>query len=276
MEYEHNVIGEFLDIGDGLDVHFHERGVGGEPIIFLHGGGQGSGGWTNWKQNLDYFAAQGYHAIAPDAIGYGLSSKPADGVYNVAFLVDCLKHYVDKRGFKKLSLVGNSMGGAMSIMFSQRFPQLLDKLVVMAPAGIGDLSSYRQMPAIKLLFEIAHEPGGVDEHKIRRLCQALAYNNAFVTDDLVRERLEVALTQPAAVFQTLDIPDLSPGFKDMKMPWLALWGVNDQACPVERGFDIVRASPNSQLVVYPECGHWVQAEKEDEFNRLCVQFLQSH
>ncbi|MEC9340071.1 MAG: alpha/beta hydrolase [Pseudomonadota bacterium] len=276
MEWQHNVVGEYLDIGDGIQMHYHERGAGGEPVIFLHGGGQGSGGWTNWKQNLDYFAAHGYHAIATDAIGYGLSSKPEDGVYDLTFLVDSLKKFVDKKGFKKLTLVGNSMGGAMSLMFAQRFPALMDKLVVMAPAGCGDLASYKEMPAIKLLFQIAQEPGGITEDKIRRLCEALAYDNKFVTDDLVAERFEVARSQPPAVFQTLAIPDLSPGFRDMKMPWLALWGVNDEACPVERGFDIVRANPNSQLVIYPECGHWVQAEKEDEFNRLCVEFLKSH
>lgn len=133
MDWKHAKVGSYLDIGDGKQIHYSERGSG-EPVIFLHGGGQGSGGWTNWKENLDFFAAAGFHAIAPDAFGYGLSSKPEDSDFDFATLMICFEKFIDGMGFDKVNLVGNSMGGAMSIRYCQDHLDRVNKLIVMVPA----------------------------------------------------------------------------------------------------------------------------------------------
>ena len=121
MDYQYNKADQFADIGDGLRVHYNERGAG-EPVVFLHGGGQGSGGWTNWKLNLDHFAREGFRAIAPDAIGYGLSSKPDDAIYSIDFLSQTLERLLDNLGIDKVTLVGNSMGGATAISLPRTIP----------------------------------------------------------------------------------------------------------------------------------------------------------
>jgi pimeloyl-ACP methyl ester carboxylesterase len=56
--------------------------------------------------------------------------------------------------------------------------------------------------------------------------------------------------------------------------WLALWGRDGKFCPVDGGLDIIRACDSARLVVFAQCGHWVQTKKAAEFNRLCVDFLQ--
>ena len=274
MDYQYNTVANYADMGAGNRLHYHDVGSG-DPVIFLHGGGQGAGGWTNWQRNLQVFADAGYRAIAPDAFGYGLSSKPADGNFDFQTLVDCLVKLLDQLGLKQVTLVGNSMGGAMAIRFAQDFPQRVKKLVVMGPGGIGPMERYLAMPAIQKLKELGQEEGGFSKDKLRRFLEYMAYSNDDVTDQLVDERYEVACTQPPRVFQTLSIDDLRPRLHLLKtLPTMVLWGRDDRACPVESGMEILQECDNARLIVFSQCGHWVQYEKADLFNRLCLDFLQ--
>ena len=274
MEYQYNKVAHYADMGGGNRLHYHDVGTG-EPVIFLHGGGQGAGGWTNWQHNLQVFADAGYRAIAPDAFGYGLSSKPTDGNFDFETLMDCLVKLFDHLKLDKVTLVGNSMGGAMSIRFSQDFPERVKKLVVMGPGGIGPMERYLAMPAIQMLKALGKEEGGFSKDKLRRFLEFMAYSKDDVTDQLVNERYEVAVTQPPRVFQTLSIGDLRPRLGILKnLPTMVLWGRDDHACPVESGMEIMKECDNARLIVFSQCGHWVQYEKAGLFNKLCLDFLQ--
>ncbi|MGK2942566.1 MAG: alpha/beta fold hydrolase [Immundisolibacter sp.] len=273
MDYQYNKVANYADMGNGNTLHYHDIGQG-EPVIFLHGGGQGAGGWTNWQHNLQVFADAGYRAIAPDALGYGLSSKPADGNFDFETLMECLIKLFDHLKLDKVTLVGNSMGGAMSIRFSQDFLPRVKKLVVMGPGGIGPMERYLAMPAIQMLKALGQEEGGFSKDKLRRFLEFMAYSAADVTDQLVDERYEVAVTQPPRVFQTLSIGDLRPRLNILKnLPTMVLWGRDDRACPVESGMEIMQECDNARMIVFSQCGHWVQYEKAKLFNKLCLDFL---
>lgn len=273
MEYQYNKVANYFDAGNGRRIHYHDIGQG-EPVIFLHGGGQGAGGWTNWQHNLDVFAKAGYRAIAPDAFGYGLSSKPEDGSFDFQTLMDCFEALLAHLKLDKVTLVGNSMGGAMSIRFATDHPERMRKLVVMGPGGVAPMERYAAMPAIQMLKQLGQEEGGLTKEKIRRFLEFMAYSKADVTDQLVNERHEVAVTQPPRVFRTLSIPDMSDRLPILKnMPTMVLWGRDDKACPADLGMHILNHCDKGQLIVFSECGHWVQYEKATLFNRLCLDFL---
>jgi 4,5:9,10-diseco-3-hydroxy-5,9,17-trioxoandrosta-1(10),2-diene-4-oate hydrolase len=220
------------------------------------------------------FADAGYRAIPPEAFCYGLASKPTDGNFDFETLMECLIKLFDQLGLDTVTLVGNSMGGAMSIRFAQDFPQRVKKLVVMGPGGIGPMERYLAMPAIQMLKALGQEEGGFTKDKLRRFLEYMAYSKDDVTDQLVNERYEVAVTQPPRVFQTLSIGDLRPHLHILKnLPTMVLWGRDDRACPVESGMEIIKECDNARLIVFSQCGHWVQYEKADLFNKLCLDFL---
>jgi 4,5:9,10-diseco-3-hydroxy-5,9,17-trioxoandrosta-1(10),2-diene-4-oate hydrolase len=273
MDFKAMKVGKFADIGDGLKVHYHERGSG-KPVIFLHGGGQGASGFSNWKQNLDHVAEHGYRALAPDALGYGLSSKPEEATFNLTLLVGGLSKLIDALNLSDVTLVGNSMGGAMALKYALDYPAKVEKVIVMGPAGIGEPSRYAAMPGIQMLFRLGQDPSGPTRDKLRQLFEIIVYDKSLITDGLIEERYEVAVTQPRRVFQTLQIDNLTPRLRELRMPVLVLWGRDDKFCPVDGGMDIVRACDSARLVVFSQCGHWVQTEKAAEFNRLCIDFLQ--
>ena len=53
------------------------------------------------------------------------------------------------------------------------------------------------------------------------------------------------------------------------------WGANDQFNPVGGANKLVERCPNARLVVLNRCGHWVQVEHREMFNRLCLDFLKN-
>lgn len=243
-------------------------------MVFVHGGGQGASGISNWKQNLDYMAQHGYRALAPDALGYGLSSKAGDATFDLTLLVDGLRCFLDALGIHKASLVGNSIRGAMAIKFAQDFPQRVEKLIVMGPGGTGEMSRYAAMPGIQRLCRLGQDPAGPTREKLRQMFEMIVYDKRLIADSLSEERYEVAVTRSRRVFQTLRLDNLSPRLGELKMPFLVLWGRDDKFCPVEGGMEIIKACDSARLVVSSQCGHWVQTEKAAVFNKLCVDCLQ--
>lgn len=138
------------------------------------------------------------------------------------------------------------------------------------------MKRYGAMPAIKMLQELGKQGDGVSKEKLRTFLEYLTGNPAVVDDKLVEERFEVLQSQPARVFQTLSIEDLRPRMSVLKnLPVRILWGRDDKACPVESGLEMLAECDNAQLTIYSETGHWVQAERKDDFNKLGVDFFKS-
>ena len=60
---------------------------------------------------------------------------------------------------------------------------------------------------------------------------------------------------------------------ELQAQLLAVWGEEDSVIPPIKEDDVLRVAPDSTVRVLPECGHWPQMEKPDDFNRILTQFL---
>ena len=262
--------GKYADIGDGLRVHYHEQGDG-MPVVFLHGSGPGASGWSNFKQNYPYFAEHGYRAIVPDTLGFGYSSKP-DVDYDLEFLVAALERFTDAIGVTECAVVGNSMGGAMAIMFALANPTRVKKLVLMAPGGLEQTEVYMKMKGIRTMLSVFFKEG-ITRDGMRRVFGLQLFDPGQVTEQVLTERLEIAELQPKRVLSTLKVPYLAPKLAELSCPVFGLWGVNDQFCPVSGATTLVNECSDCRVLTLSECGHWVMVEHTDLFNRLCIDFL---
>lgn len=110
-----------------------ESGEGNpETVILLHGSGSNSGMWTADVKEL----SKNYHVYAIDIIGEcGKSSENRPSFKGNSYS-DWLTEIIGKLGLKKVSLVGNSLGGWIAIDFAIKYPEKLEKLVLMATAGV--------------------------------------------------------------------------------------------------------------------------------------------
>lgn len=262
----------FVDIGDGLSLHYAECGQG-SPVLFVHGSGPGASGHSNFADNMRAFSRAGFRAIAVDLLGYGDSSKPTDKRYTLELHVPALKAFVDKLNLSRVSLVGNSLGGAVSMRFAMDYPELVDRLVLLAPGGLAPKLRYLRMPGIRAMMWSQLGPGGPTLKKLQGVFDKQLYDPSQLSRELVQQRYQVALTQPRQVFKTLKVDNLVTRLGEIRCPTLVFWGTDDKFCPVETAIPLTRGIPDCRTILIAHCGHWAQVEHPELFNREAIRFL---
>jgi 4,5:9,10-diseco-3-hydroxy-5,9,17-trioxoandrosta-1(10),2-diene-4-oate hydrolase len=262
--------GKYADIGDGLRIHYHEEGEG-TPLLFLHGSGPGASGWSNFRRNYPVLAKQGFRAIVPDTLGYGYSSKPDNIDYTLDFLVGGLERFLRAIGVDRCAVIGNSHGGAMSIKLALNRPEMVQKLVLMAPGGLEEREAYMHMEGIRTMMKVFM--GGITREGMRKVFGLQLFDPNLITDEILDEREQIAVTQPKRVLTSMHVPHLAPELGKLQCPVLALWGMDDKFCPVSGALTIAKNAKRSRTVLLSECGHWVMVEHKDFFNRACADFL---
>jgi 4,5:9,10-diseco-3-hydroxy-5,9,17-trioxoandrosta-1(10),2-diene-4-oate hydrolase len=265
--------GKFVEIGDGLRVHYHESGDG-PVVLLLHGSGPGASGWSNFRRNYPAFAEAGFRVLVPDTLGYGYSSKP-DGIdYTLDFLQGAVERFLAALRVERCSVVGNSHGGAMAIQLAVRRPELVERLVLMAPGGLEERDVYMKMEGIRSMMRAFTDPAGITRESMRRVFEKQLFDTSLVTDELLDERVSIAELQPKRVLVSMQVPNLALELPNIACPVFALWGVNDKFCPMSGAVTIAKSCKDARVLLLSECGHWVMVEKRALFNDACTRFLQ--
>ena len=278
MQTTHSIPeGKYLDIGEvaGLPqrIHYHEQGEG-EAVIFLHGAGGGASGYSNFKGNYPEFAEAGFRSIVPDLIGYGLSSKPDLPQYDLDLFIAGIKGLVDGLGLEKITLLGNSLGGAVALGYALAHPDDVARLILMAPGGVEDLDTYLAMPGIANMFAI-YASGKTGAEAMRAVMTMQLFDPSLLTDEIINERAPIAATQTNAARSILKVPNMTEQLHQLRCPVFGFWGVNDQFNPVSGTMKLMDNCPQARMVLVNRCGHWVQVEHREMFNRSCIDFLKN-
>ncbi|SIP97971.1 alpha/beta fold hydrolase [Marinobacterium stanieri] len=265
-------IGQYAELENGLTLHYLEAGEG-PVVIWLHGSGPGASGFSNFKTNYPIFAEAGFRNIVLDLPGFGRSSKPEDAYYNLDFFVECLNQFLQATGIERCTLLGNSLGGAIALGQALAHPDTVERLVLMAPGGVEERETYFQMEGIVRMVEVFGQgPMGVEE--MRQVMQLQLYDASQLDEELLKERAAVAVLQPANLFSTMMVPNMTERLSELRCPILGFWGSNDRFNPVEGVFKFMDNAPEARFTVLNRCGHWVQVEHTDLFNRTCIDFMQ--
>jgi 4,5:9,10-diseco-3-hydroxy-5,9,17-trioxoandrosta-1(10),2-diene-4-oate hydrolase len=264
--------GKYVAVGDDLRVHYHEAGSG-NAVLFLHGSGPGASGWSNFRRNYPAVAEAGFRALVPDTLGYGYSSKPDNIDYDLDFLVGGLERFLKGLGVTSCAVVGNSHGGAMAIRLARRRPDLVTKLVLMAPGGLEERETYMKMEGIRTMMKVFLAPEGITRDGMRRVFGLQLFDPSILTEEILDERCAIAPLQPKRVLTSMHVPNLVPDLAELRCPVFALWGVNDKFCPMSGAITIANQCKGARVMLLNGCGHWVMVEQTALFNRLSIDFL---
>lgn len=258
---------------EDMDINLQEFGpADGSAVVFVHGSGPGASGHSNFKGNIQHLVDAGFRVVVPDLPGFGYSSKPVDRDYTTDFFRAALVGLISALNINQCALIGNSLGGAISIRSALDHPELITKLVLMAPGGIEELDTYMAMPAMAKM--ISNFVGGaLDREGLRNVLKTLVYDSVHVTDELVDERWAILQEQPPEVLGRMIIPNMETELSQLQCPVLSFWGVDDELLPASGGQKITRACKPSRHVDVAECGHWVMVEHQRMFNAACLDFL---
>ena len=264
--------GKYIDIGDHLQMHYHEAGRG-TPLVFLHGSGPGASGWSNFKKNFPFFAERGHRALVIDNLGFGHSSKPDDRDYTLDFVTGGVIKLLDRLDIEKCAVIGNSHGGAVAIQLALMQPERVSKLVLMAPGGLEERETYMQMSGIRTMMKVFLGPDGITPDGMREVFGLQLYDPTQLDEDTLDERIEIAHLQPKRVMSSLQVPHLTPHLDKIACPVLGWWGANDNFCPVSGATTLAKHCTDARVHLLSRCGHWVMVEHTEVFNRLTLDFL---
>lgn len=276
MEYK-GVLPEhqYADCANGYRMHYIDVGEG-PVVVFLHGSGPGASGHSNFKGNYPWLAEQGYRCIVIDIVGFGFSDKPDDVDYPLAFFVECAKQTLDVAGVTACTLIGNSLGGAIAIGMALEHPDLVQRLILMAPGGLSPMEEYGQMAGMQKMFQVYGSGEPVTHDVMKELFAfGLMHDPAHATDELVAERMQIMQIMNGQVMSAMAIPVLVDRLQELSCPVLAFWGLNERMMPDSGIMNLAKNCENLRFVLVSECGHWVMVEHQDLFNRTCVDFLEN-
>jgi pimeloyl-ACP methyl ester carboxylesterase len=269
---------------DGLRVHYLKAGEGNVPVLLLHGGGFDSAS-LSYKHAIDPISEH-RQVFAFDWPGYGQSDNP-EVEYTTDYYVSFLGRLMDALGLERANLVGISMGGAISLGFTLRSPQRVEKLVLVDSHGLGGevpggMVSYVlvQVPLINKLVWAALKRS---RKMVERSLETAFHDPRAVKEDLVDEVLRL-VKEPGAgrawrSWQENEIgrEGLRTNYVDrlheLAAPTLILHGAEDKYVPVSWARRAHTLIKDSELRVFPGCGHWLTLERPEEFNGVVLEFL---
>lgn len=265
------------------DIAVAEAGSG-PVLVMLHGGGPGASGTSNYLQNLAALTKH-FRVVLPDQPGFGGSYRPTESDLDARSIteitVDAVYQTLDALGIETFHLLGNSLGGAAAIAMAQQRPERVSRLVLMAPGGgwlpFGPTPTEGQ----KQMFAYFNG-SGPSEKKMAAFIRTMVYDHKQFGEDVVRARYEASLDEGHIAFYHrynaafAKRRGMDPLWKDLhkiKAPTLLLWGRDDRTITLDGAQLMLKLIRDVQLHVFGNCGHWVQLERQAEFERLVADFL---
>lgn len=274
-------IDQYFTLASGHRLHYTAVGQprSDRPsILCLHGGGPGASGYSNFRKNLPAFAANGYHALAPDLLGFGLSDKPEDIDYSSTLHVQAMRELVEGLGLETVVPIGNSLGGSVALEYTFAHPDSVPVLILMAPGGVVDPKTFwGQTEGGRALAAFASLPAGDrQEAGFREVLSLLVHSPSDISEEVVAERWPIARSQPSRVFTSVSIQPTWEYLHQLHCPVLCFWGGNDRFLPASQALVLLEQAPRVKVVISNEAGHWYMLEQPDDFNREVIDFLGVH
>lgn len=272
----------FVTIRDAdavLRIHYNDIGSGTETVVMLHGSGPGATGWANFNRNVEPLVSAGYRVLLVDCPGWGKSDPVVNTGSRSELNARVLRAVLDALDIQRVHIIGNSMGGHSTVAFALSNPGRVGKLILMG-GGTGGPSQFVAMPTegIKLLNGLYKEP---TIENLKRMMNVFVFDASAITDDLMQARLDNMLASrehlenfvKSLAANPKQFTDYGARLGEIAAPTLIVWGRDDRFVPMDVGLRLMAGLPNAQLHVFNRCGHWVQWEHADAFNRMVLDFL---
>ena len=233
----------------------------GTPIIFLHGL---MGTLSNFQNQVSYFSQRGYEAVVPLLPLYSMPLPTT----SVTSLTKYVKKFVDHRGYGKVVLVGNSLGGHIALLFQKMFPERVAGIVLAGSSGLYESAMGNSYPRRG------------DRNYIAERVRDVFYVKEVASDELIDQVFETVNDRMKAI-KTLAISksairhNMAEDIKSFNVPVCLIWGRQDAVTPPDVADKFHELLPNSELNWIDHCGHAAMMEHPEEFNTIVDTWLKN-
>ena len=263
-------------------LRYHEAGEG-PPLLLLHGSGPGVTGWRNFRGNLPVLAEH-FRCLVLEFPGFGVSD-PTDQ-HPMLAATGAVLRFLDGLGLQQVDVIGNSMGGIVGTQVALAHPDRVRRLVTIGGMG-RNIFSPSPGEGIKLLMEFTDDPS---REKLIRWLHSMVYDPKIITEEMIEERWQQA-TDPdtlaaarrmygskafaanAKAQAASDTPPYWAMLHKLKAKTLITWGRDDRVSPVDMALLPMRAIPDVEVHIFPNCGHWVMIEQKEAWESVVLAFL---
>lgn len=234
----------------------------GEDLIVLHGWGAN----INTVMSIINITKDKFRVHAIDLPGFGESEKPKMAIDGFEY-AEIVKEYMDKKGIKKATLIGHSFGGKLSIILGSKYPEVVEKIVLVNSAGLipkRSLKYYLKVYSFKTLKSIYKKIifWEEDSRKMERFYKKFGSTDYKDADGVMRQILVKVVNE-----------NLEGLLSSIKAPTLIIWGDKDTATPLYMGEKMEREIKDSGLVVLKGTGHFSYLDEPLRFKAILRSFL---
>ena len=231
----------------------------GHNLVLLHGL---MGGLSHFEGVLTYFSRNGYRVIMPVLPMYSLPLVKT----NIKNLAKFLDGFLAHMELENITLIGNSLGGHVSLVYTKNYPDRVHSLCLTGSSGLYESAMGDSFPRRG------------DYEYIKTKTEEVFYRKEVATKELVDEVFE-SVNDRNKILRTLSFSksairhNMAEDLKKFNLPVCLIWGENDLVTPPHVADRFKELLPDSELNWVKECGHAAMMERPDEFNRLLHDFL---
>ncbi len=267
---EHVASGRRADV-KGLEIFHIDRGAG-EAVVLVHGWASSSFSWRRIVPSL----SQRFRVVALDLPGFGLSQRLPGGL-DLGPVREVLLGLLDRIGVGEFSLVGHSMGGAISSYVAATTPERVRRLVLVNPSLFGAEGGRRPL-ALDL---VRREPIGsllvkfmVRRSVVRSILRRVYVRKEALDEESVEGYYESVRSSGKTLIEAFRI---IRGFdqsvmRELSCPVFFVLGRHDILVPYEKNLNLAREI-GAEVFVDETSGHNPHEENPEEISKVIADFL---
>lgn len=230
----------------------------GDVLLLLHGL---FGALSNWDGVITTFANR-YRVVIPMLPIYEMPIRHASLEGLIAFV----EKFVAQKGLQDMTLLGNSLGGHLAILYTLKHPEQVRGLVLTGSSGLFENGMGGSFPK-----------RGSYDYIAERVAYTF-YDPKVASKELIDEVFEITSSIPkcmsiVGIAKSAQRNNVAKDLPNIQVPTLLVWGLNDTITPAEVGHEFNRLIPNSELHFIDHCCHAPMMECPDRFNELLENWL---
>lgn len=268
---------EKIKLASGLTINtYTKENPKKHPVVFLHGWPASALLW----RNIIPVTAGDFHVLAPDLPGYGKSDKPMDIEYSLDFYTNFLIEFLDSRQLDRIHLVAHDIGGMAALNFTARFPERVNRFIIMNTSPYADASLRLKLSLFALrqpwltpiflnpfVFRQVLQTGVYRRKRIDALLVDL-FRTPWIQNPNTRKVFAKTIERP---LDKMVIPEKK--IKSIKHPTLILWGKKDIFFPFNIARRLHQDLEKSTLIGVENAAHFCQEEEPSFIARMIRKFL---
>jgi pimeloyl-ACP methyl ester carboxylesterase len=228
---------------------FYRVAGAGSPLVLVHGHGVAGAIW----QPVFSLLAQHYQVFVVDLPGHGRSSH-FSGDWQLRRIAPLLADWLQQMQLEPVTLLGHSMGGAVSLLLTTSSPQFIQRLILVNAACLP-LNAPLPILAARS-FGAFFQP-----------------ENGSYPPEVLRDHLLTPTTILWQSAQEMVKCDLRQELALLRVPTQIIWGERDLLLPLELGHRLHAGLPHATFVTMPQCGHCPMLAQPTTFSEIVLRFL---